>query len=196
MGKSESDCKTFKCDYANCTKEFTTRFSLRRHYLTHLGVKEHQCHYCGKRFSLAQYLKEHIYIHTGEKPFICKHPGCGRRFRQAGKLSIHKKSHSEIVPQPNYFVKFDSSEDSIQNVKLEQQAESNFSEQLSHFQIPDFFFSKNLPIPSSLQESPVVTDVIYEAQRNYIAKQLQLRVILQNMLQRKLFTQVPQPMMA
>jgi hypothetical protein len=36
-------------------------------------------------------------MHTGLKPFVCKHPGCGRAFRQAGKLSVHKKIHRNII---------------------------------------------------------------------------------------------------
>jgi uncharacterized Zn-finger protein len=52
---------------------------------------------CFKSFALAQYLKEHTYIHTGQKPFTCEHPGCGRQFRQAGKLSMHRKIHQNII---------------------------------------------------------------------------------------------------
>jgi len=49
---------------------------------------------CFKSFSLSQYLKEHMFIHTGQKPFECDFPGCTRAFRQAGKLSLHKKTHT------------------------------------------------------------------------------------------------------
>ena len=36
-------------------------------------------------------------MHTGRKPFVCTFPGCGKAFRQAGKLSVHKKLHRNIV---------------------------------------------------------------------------------------------------
>ena len=38
-----------------------------------------------------------MYIHTQQKPFRCDYPGCNRTFRQAGKLSMHKKSHQQQI---------------------------------------------------------------------------------------------------
>jgi uncharacterized Zn-finger protein len=52
---------------------------------------------CFKKFALAQYLKEHTYIHTGQKPFKCPYEGCTKAFRQAGKLSMHKKFHQNKI---------------------------------------------------------------------------------------------------
>ena len=89
--------RPFVCTKATCAKSYTTRFSLRRHMTSHLQVKQHICVICFKSFTLSQYLKEHTYIHTGQKPFQCDFPGCSRAFRQAGKLSLHKKIHSNIV---------------------------------------------------------------------------------------------------
>jgi uncharacterized Zn-finger protein len=42
-------------------------------------------------------LKEHTYIHTGQKPFRCPYEGCTKAFRQAGKLSMHKKLHQNKI---------------------------------------------------------------------------------------------------
>jgi uncharacterized Zn-finger protein len=42
-------------------------------------------------------LKEHTYIHTGQKPFKCPYEGCTKAFRQAGKLSMHKKFHQNKI---------------------------------------------------------------------------------------------------
>mmetsp|Transcript_63919 Transcript_63919/g.73314 ORF Transcript_63919/g.73314 Transcript_63919/m.73314 type:complete len:305 (-) Transcript_63919:242-1156(-) len=81
------------CQHPGCGKMFKSRYTLRRHMLTHQEVKKHKCTFCDKRFALKQYLKEHLNIHTGETPFQCTHPGCGKRFKQAGKLSMHKKVH-------------------------------------------------------------------------------------------------------
>ena len=85
--------RAFVCKKADCKKQYTTRFSLRRHMTSHTSLKQHVCVLCFKSFSLAQYLKEHTYIHTGQKPFLCNFPGCDKSFRQAGKLSMHKKFH-------------------------------------------------------------------------------------------------------
>jgi uncharacterized Zn-finger protein len=51
------------------------------------------CLECKKHFVSKQNLKEHHFIHTGEKPFPCDEPGCFKRFRQISQLSIHKRIH-------------------------------------------------------------------------------------------------------
>ena len=86
-----------ECKVAGCKKTYTTRFSLRRHIASHAVVKQHVCVLCFKTFTLAQYLKEHTYIHTQQKPFQCEVPGCNKSFRQAGKLSMHRKLHQNLI---------------------------------------------------------------------------------------------------
>ena len=66
-----------------------------------LGVDTEQalyfkCKYCLRSLSSRQNLREHLYIHTGEKPYVCTEVGCGQKFRQGSLLSIHKRIHSEI----------------------------------------------------------------------------------------------------
>lgn len=89
--------RPYECKVAGCPKNYTTRFSLRRHIASHATTKQHVCVLCMKTFTLAQYLKEHMYIHTQQKPFKCDFEGCDRSFRQAGKLSMHKKLHQNII---------------------------------------------------------------------------------------------------
>ena len=55
-----------------------------------------KCKFCSKILSSRQNFREHLYIHTGERPYVCKEPGCGEAFRQGSLLSIHKKMHTEI----------------------------------------------------------------------------------------------------
>lgn len=57
---------------------------------------KYKCKYCFRDLSSRQNLREHLYIHTGEKPYSCTEPGCGQSFRQGSLLSIHKRIHSEV----------------------------------------------------------------------------------------------------
>ena len=57
------------------------------------GEFNFKCRFCSRNLSSRQNLKEHLYVHTGEKPYKCKVQGCGISFRQGSLLSIHKKSH-------------------------------------------------------------------------------------------------------
>lgn len=91
------------CTFPRCGKQFKSAFSLKRHMLTHSSNKPFQCPYCPKTFALQQYMLEHSYTHTLEKPYVCGVNGCQERFRQAGKLSLHRRTHPEyVVKSYNY----------------------------------------------------------------------------------------------
>lgn len=95
----------YPCPHANWGKVLATTFSLRRHIdLKHRKQKNHIWKYCGKRFSLLQYLKEHILIHTQETPFVCNINGCTQAFRQRAKLCAHRKTHRQEQNQKDSFV--------------------------------------------------------------------------------------------
>lgn len=49
------------------------------------------CITCQKRFSSNHCLKEHRFIHTGERPYHCS--ACQVYFKHASQLSVHKKFH-------------------------------------------------------------------------------------------------------
>jgi uncharacterized Zn-finger protein len=55
--------------------------------------KKHKCRVCDKRFTRPSSLQTHMYSHTGEKPFVCEHPGCGRPFSVVSNLRRHSKVH-------------------------------------------------------------------------------------------------------
>lgn len=80
-----------------CGKQFRAPNGLQRHLTeTHDKVRRHSCRLCYKDFANSQNLKQHLRIHTGERPFVCTH--CGKRFTQSGSLHVHVRTHSEQFP--------------------------------------------------------------------------------------------------
>lgn len=75
------------------------------------GGPKYQCGYCAKTFSRPSSLRIHTYsrelrpclprfnvrhlltIDTGERPFVCSEPSCGRRFSVQSNLKRHSKVH-------------------------------------------------------------------------------------------------------
>ncbi len=49
------------------------------------------CPTCQKPFSRPSSLKIHCYSHTGEKPYKCKHEGCGKYFSVRSNMKRHEK---------------------------------------------------------------------------------------------------------
>ncbi|KAI9271699.1 hypothetical protein BDA99DRAFT_433599, partial [Phascolomyces articulosus] len=57
--------------------------------------RKYQCRMCNKAFSRPSALRTHGFTHTGEKPFQCTIPGCGRRFAVISNLRRHYKVHNK-----------------------------------------------------------------------------------------------------
>ncbi|ERS96096.1 hypothetical protein HMPREF1624_07632 [Sporothrix schenckii ATCC 58251] len=66
--------------------------------MTNSAQKKHKCKVCDKRFTRPSSLQTHMYSHTGEKPFRCEVPGCGRNFSVVSNLRRHRKVHKDLTP--------------------------------------------------------------------------------------------------
>ncbi|KAK7455736.1 hypothetical protein VKT23_010769 [Stygiomarasmius scandens] len=55
--------------------------------------KKHMCRKCSKRFNRPSSLRIHENTHTGETPFRCPYPGCGRMFNVNSNMRRHYRNH-------------------------------------------------------------------------------------------------------
>ncbi|GFO23884.1 Zinc finger 544 protein [Plakobranchus ocellatus] len=93
---THTDRRPFICDFEGCGKKLRTKEALRRHQLSHLGIKMFECNICRKKLSTNISLQEHMTVHSGEKPLTC--PVCGRKFRQKTVMNRHIVTHSTNKP--------------------------------------------------------------------------------------------------
>ncbi|OMJ83796.1 hypothetical protein SteCoe_15205 [Stentor coeruleus] len=96
------------CKVPKCKRTFRNEKSMEKHLnedhsdCDNNELVGYRCRKCKRVLGTKQCLKEHLYTHTGQKPYKCLEPGCGKNFRQSSQLSYHKKVHSELK---KYFLK-------------------------------------------------------------------------------------------
>ena len=83
--------RRYACQYAGCDRSFDSQWSLERWVLC----------------TLVTY--RHVRIHTGEKPFTCSYPNCGKSFADKCALKRHEMSHNPSKPFKCTFPKCDKS---------------------------------------------------------------------------------------
>jgi len=88
---------TLTCSYPGCLKEFQNSWSLSKHERQHaIGAKQFECSICHKQFVQKSSLNRHELLHSNEKPWVCEHDNCGKRFKLKEYLDAHKKTHISI----------------------------------------------------------------------------------------------------
>ncbi|XP_073819570.1 uncharacterized protein [Musca autumnalis] len=83
-----------KCQY--CGKQFDKMCRLREHTYVHTGEKPHVCQICGKRSRTKTHYNVHMLTHSEEKKYRCDI--CGQHYRTSTSLRVHERKHSDIRP--------------------------------------------------------------------------------------------------
>lgn len=89
MGKNYGTSKLHHCTFCQYYTNVTT--NLKNHMRIHTGEKPFECPHCSFCTTQRGSLRTHIRKHTGEKPFACTY--CDYRSVTKGNLNAHMSVH-------------------------------------------------------------------------------------------------------
>ncbi|XP_063695464.1 gastrula zinc finger protein XlCGF28.1-like isoform X2 [Culicoides brevitarsis] len=82
-----------------CGKMFKKKRDVTMHVrIVHKKEKKHKCTDCDKSFTLLGQLKNHLAVHTGQKPYACTFNLCTQAFTQLHALKRHMTTHTGEKP--------------------------------------------------------------------------------------------------
>jgi len=96
VAASKNKQALYNCSW--CSKPFKYPSQLKEHIRVHTREKPYPCSYCAKAFSHSSALTQHERIHTGEKPFSCT--WCEKSFSQSSNLKRHERVHATSCTHP------------------------------------------------------------------------------------------------
>ncbi|KAL0094906.1 hypothetical protein F4703DRAFT_1045589 [Phycomyces blakesleeanus] len=104
--EEEEEEEKRQCLWADCSLELNNLEALINHVKEEHIRSGKALYFCGwkdcsrrqKAFTKRHKMHNHLRTHTGERPFVCVEPDCGKRFSRPDSLTTHAKIHSNIRP--------------------------------------------------------------------------------------------------